>query len=336
MLETSEILLRFEPVNPPIRQTPKWAAAFCCAVAAIFLPVAALAQLSKAHIVVDSRTGKILEGRNYDDKLPVASLTKIVSACVVLDWTAARNSDNTALITVPQVALEQGGTNPLGLRAGDRISIRDALTSSLMASDNVAIYALAQSIGTEMWQADGGRAKSAVEFFIAQMNLLARARGMTRSKFLNPHGLDHDRNRGFSTAADMVKITVYALNKPAFNFIVSQQQREVSILRGREKRGFRIHNTNTLVSRADVDGVKTGRTTRAGDCLVTSARKPDKIQKLDGNRQLRTPYHLIIVTLDSRDRFGQTATLISSGWAKYEAWLAAGLPASARDRLDLP
>ncbi|MEM1296767.1 MAG: serine hydrolase, partial [Verrucomicrobiota bacterium] len=252
------------------------------------LPVLALGQSSKAHIIVDTRTGKILDGRNYTDKLPVASLTKVVTASVVLDWTTARNSDINALMIVPAEAFLENGANPLGLRAGDRISIRDGLSSALMASDNVAAYTLAKHIGTEMWQMDGGKARSGVEFFVTQMNLLAEARGMTRSRFVNPDGSDAGRNKGYSTAADMVRITAYAIKKPSFNFIASQKQRDVSFQRGAEKLAFRIYNTNTLLEQFGVDGVNTGRTNSAGDCLITSVRKPDRIEQLPGNRQIRT------------------------------------------------
>tara|TARA_R110002096_G_scaffold273422_2_gene467206 strand:- start:9564 stop:10535 length:972 start_codon:yes stop_codon:yes gene_type:complete len=301
-----------------------------------FLPAFVTGQSSKAHIVVDSRTGKILEGKNYTDKLPVASLTKVVTACVVLDWTTARNSDMNTLMTVPAEAFVEAGANPLGLQAGDRISIRDGLGSALMASDNISAYTLAHHIGTEMWQVDGGKARSAIEFFVSQMNLLAEARGMSRSNFVNPDGYDGGRAKGVSTAADMARITNYAIKKPSFNFIVGQKQRDVSFMRGPEQLAFRIYNTNTLLEQFGVDGVKTGRTSRAGDCLITSVRKPDRIEILPGNRQLRTPYHLIIVVLDSTDRFRETTSLISRGWGKYESWLAAGLPMSAKDKLDMP
>lgn len=303
---------------------------------ASLLPVLAMGQSSKAHLVVDTRTGKILEGRNYTDKLPVASLTKIVTACVVLDWTTARNSDINSLMRVPAEAFVEAGANPLGLQAGDLISIRDGLSSALMASDNIAAYTLANHIGTEMWQMDGGKARSGVDFFVSQMNLLAEARGMSRSKFVNPDGYDGGRDKGFSTAADMVRITAYAIKKPSFNFIVGQKQRDISFQRGTEKLAFRVYNTNTLLEQFGVDGVKTGRTNRAGDCLITSVRKPDRIELLPGNRQLRTPYHLIIVVLDSSDRFRETTNLIARGWGKYDSWLAAGLPMSAKDKLEMP
>lgn len=298
----------------------------------------AVAQSSSAYLVIDSRTRKVLIGENYDKKLPVASLTKIATACVVLDWLTAVDGDNNAYIEIPPQVVGLGGANPLSLQPGDRLTVRDALFSALMASDNAAALALAEHFGNEMWRRSGANARSGAEYFVGQMNELAKAKGMTRTKFVNPHGLDHDRawRNGESTAADMARITLYALEKPSFNFFVAQTERDISFLRGGQQLSFRIFNTNTLLGRLGVEGVKTGRTTKAGDCLVTSVRKTDRIEELPDNRRIRTPYHLIIVTLNSQDRFAQTTNLIHQGWAAYDAWLAAGLPIGRGDVIEMP
>ena len=292
-------------------------------------PNTAKAQASAASLVIDSRTGKVLVGEDFNKKLPVASLTKIATACVAIDWLTATNGDRNAYMSVPAEVTGLGGANPLNLRPGDRITVRDGLFSSLMASDNAAALTLAHHIGGQMWSRAGTRADSEVSYFVEQMNELAKAKGMTRTKFVNPHGLDHGRsrrNQGYSTAADIARIALYASEKPTFNFFVAQKERDLSYLRGAQKLSFRIFNTNKLLGQLGVDGTKTGRTTQAGDCLVLSARKDDKIVELADNRRIRTPYHIIIVTLNSQDRFGQGASLIHQGWSAYEQWLAAGLP----------
>lgn len=295
-----------------------------------FGPIGAAAQTSEAFLVIDTRTGKVLVGDNFNDKLPVASLTKIATACVVIDWLTATEGDRNAYISVPNSIRDLGGANPLNLQPGDRITVRDALFSSLMASDNASALTLAEHFGEDMWRRTGARARSGLEFFVEQMNELAKAKGMTRTRFVNPHGLDHGRDRGFSTAADMARLSLYALEKPSFNFFVAQKDREISYYRGQQKLSFRIGNTNKLLGQLGVEGVKTGRTTRAGDCLILSARKDDRIEELPDNRRLRTPYHIIVVTLNSQDRFAQGASLIHQGWAAYEQWLAEGLPLSGR------
>ncbi|MFT5466705.1 MAG: D-alanyl-D-alanine carboxypeptidase (penicillin-binding protein 5/6) [Verrucomicrobiales bacterium] len=298
----------------------------------------AQAQTSDAYLVIDSRTGKVLVGEDIDKKLQIASITKVATACVVLDWLTATKGDRNAYMTVPASVSTLGGANPLNLQAGDRLTIRDGLFSALMASDNAAALTLAEHIGNEMWSRTGSRARSGLDFFVEQMNELAKAKGMTRTKFVNPHGLDHERTRGYSSAADIARISLYALEKPSFNFFVAQTERDISYLRGQQKLSFRIGNTNKLLGQLGVEGVKTGRTTRAGDCLVLSARKDDKIVELADNRRIRTPYHIIVVTLNSEDRFGQGASLIHQGWAAYEQWLNDGLPLSGRgeDVVKLP
>lgn len=290
------------------------------------------AQNSSAYLVIDSRTGKILVGKDYNDKLPVGSITKIAAACVVLDWLTATNGDRNAYMTVPNGVATLSGANPLGLQPGDRLTIRDGLFSALMASDNAAALTLADHIGTEMWRRTGARANSGVDFFVEQMNELAKAKGMTKTRFYNPHGLDgaSRRKQGYSSAADVARISLYALEKPSFNFFVAQTERDISYHRGGQKLSFRIFNTNKLLGQLGVDGVKTGRTTKAGDCLVLSARKDDKIVQLEDNRRIRTPYHLIVVTLNSDDRFRQGQNLIHQGWIAYDQWLAGGLVLSRK------
>ena len=290
-------------------------------VIATSLLASAWAQSSRAYIAVDSRTKKIIFGEHYDDKLPVASLTKVVSACVALDWLTATQGDNSRLIPISPVAVAAQGGNPLALQAGDQISYRDALASALMASDAVAMWAVSEAIGLEMWQRGGGKASDAVSFFVAQMNALAQSKGMTRSLFVNPHGDDSGRKKGYSTAGDMARIGIYALEKPSFNFIVQQQTRDIAFYRAGQEMRFRIFNTNELLGKDDCDGVKTGRNTRAGDCFLASARRKDEITPLENNAQLRIPYHLVLVTLNSQDRFGQMAQLIPRAFAEYDRWI---------------
>jgi D-alanyl-D-alanine carboxypeptidase (penicillin-binding protein 5/6) len=281
----------------------------------------ARAQDSRAYIAVDTRTKKILMAKNADERLPVASLAKVVSACVALDWWTATQGDLARLVTVSPRAAAVDGGNPLGLAAGDQISCRDAVASALMGSDAVSIWAVAEAVGLEMWQRDGGKASDAVDFFLRQMNALAASQGMSRSVFVTPHGEDLGRKRTLSTAADMARIGIYASEKPAFNFFVQQTEREVAVYRSGQESRFRIYNTNELLGKVDCDGIKTGRSPRAGDCFLASARRKDDITPLEGNAQLRIPYHIVLVTLGSQDRFGQMAALIPAAFAEYDRWI---------------
>ncbi|MEM0969372.1 MAG: serine hydrolase [Verrucomicrobiota bacterium] len=291
---------------------------------------------SRAYIVVDVRSKKIVKAYKEEERLPVASLAKIVTACVVDDWMDATGEDRSSYMVVPQEALQITAGNPLNLVPGDRITVRDALFSSMIASDNVAALTLADYVGLQMWRRNGGRASDSQSFFVAQMNALANARGMERSNFVNPHGMDDRKGKGVSTAADMARITFYAIQKPSLNFIVRQKHRDVSFLRGEEALRFRLFNTNELVGEHGVDGFKTGRTLRAGDCLVVSARRADEVTALSEGRQQRIPYHLIIVTLGSADRFGQAKRLIDSGFFEYERWIKGNRQVHPQEILAMP
>src|SRR5205823_8591829 len=126
---------------------------------------------------------------------------------------------------------------------------------------------------------------------------------MERTRFSNPHGIDTDvKPTPFSTAADLARLTRYATSKPAFRFYVSQKERQIAFERGKEKKAYMLRNTNELLGTAGVDGVKTGKTARAGDCLILSAHREAEIQK-DGGRTKVTPRNRIIVMLGSANRF---------------------------------
>jgi D-alanyl-D-alanine carboxypeptidase (penicillin-binding protein 5/6) len=147
---------------------------------------------------------------------------------------------------------------------------------------------------------------------------------MDRTRFSNPHGIDTDvRPMPFSTAADVARLTRYAMSKPAFRFYVSQKERQISFERGKQKKAYMLRNTNELLGTNGVDGVKTGKTARAGDCLILSAHREAEIQK-QGEHTRVTPRNLIIVMLGSANRFTEGGQLLNRGWELYDQWAAAG------------
>lgn len=291
---------------------------------------------SRAFIVVDTLTKKIILSHEPDAKVPVGGLVAIATACVAEDWLEATKGDRNVLIPVPPGAALLEGGNPLNLLPGDFISVRDALFSTLIGSDNLAALTLAEHIGLQMWRKNGGKATSAVDFFVSQMNALAEANGMTRTVFMNPHGLDDRRGRGLSTAADIARLTLYAIQKPSLNFIVRQEFRDVTYYRNNQPITLRLFNTNKILGQEGVEGFKTGRTARSGECLVASSRRPDEVRPLDANRNERIPYHLIVVTLNSTDRFQQTLQLIQAGFLEYERWIKGTRQLAANEVLAMP
>lgn len=297
-------------------------------------PRALVPASSKAFIVVDTTTRKIILSQDADLRLPVGSLAAVATACVADDWLEATKADRSVLIPIPQDAIHVTGGNPLNLSPGDFISVRDAMFSMLIGSDNLSALALAAHVGVQMWRQDGGKAKSAVDFFVDQMNALAVKQGMTRTVFVNPHGMDE--RRGVSTAADMARLTLYAIQKPSLNFIVRQEFRDVTFFRNGQPNNLRLYNTNKLLGQEGVEGFKTSGTPRSGESFVASARRPDEVRPLDANRLERIPYHLVAVTLNSTDRFQQTIQLIATGFVEYERWIKGSRQLMSNEVLSLP
>jgi D-alanyl-D-alanine carboxypeptidase (penicillin-binding protein 5/6) len=248
-------------------------------------------------------------------------LTKIATAMVVLDWSEASSSDLGALATVPDGAAQVGGQGTI-LQPGDRCSLRDLLYAALMQSDNAAALTLADHVG----QAIGGSG-SPVDSFVVQMNALARTKGMKNTKFLNPHGLDNlERSVPYSSAADLAKLTSYAMANSAFRFYVSQRERKIAILSASgASSAYLLRNTNELLGINAIDGVKTGSTARAGQCvIISSAQPPDSRQ--EGETHIITPRRLNVVVLNAANRFPLAQGLLARGWQLYDAWAAAGRP----------
>ena len=301
---------------------------------AIFFTAVGQSQTASAYILIDHTSGHVLESYKADEKRPIASLTKIATAKVVLDWAAKTGSDLAQFVAIPAQALNSGGINPMGLQPGDEVSYRDLIYAALLQSDNTAATALAYAVG-ESLRAQGGSAVSDLgpaETFVSQMNALARQLRMERTLFVNPHGLEPQRGlQPYSTAADVAKLTVYAVGDPGFRFYVSQKERKVAIRRGGQVLGYLLRNTNELLGSNGVDGVKTGTTAKAGQCIVLSSQHEPEI-KQDGGTTLVTPRRVDVVILGSADRISAASQLLGRAWGLYEQWAAAGRPLTEAKR----
>lgn len=154
---------------------------------------------------------------------------------------------------------------------------------------------------------------------MVQMNALARRLSMNQTLFLNPHGLDTtERKPPYSTAVDTALLTRYAVSKPSFRFYVSQKERRITFTRGDGSQSqYLLKNTNELLGIDAIDGVKTGKTRKAGECLILSAARPPDSKK-EGNTYTITPRRLIVVLLGSTDRFNTAAELLKRGWKIYD------------------
>lgn len=215
---------------------------------------------AEAVFVTDLSSGTELFAMNADAPLPPASLTKIVSALVVLE--RAKLDDAIEILEDDLVSPEE---SQVGLKAGDRLTVRDLLFGMLIPSGNDATLALARHVGASAVD-EPVSAERAVEEFVALMNGKATTLGATASHFANPTGIDSDGH--VMSAKDIAVVTAAALQDPLFSEIVGTSSAVLSseVL----PEGYSVTTTNVLLTEGAVTGVKTGTTARAGGCLVTS------------------------------------------------------------------
>jgi D-alanyl-D-alanine carboxypeptidase (penicillin-binding protein 5/6) len=249
-------------------------------------PLIPLEVSAASAILLDPETGAVLFARNPDDLRPPASTTKILTALVILE--RGRLSD---MVTVSRAAAQVGGQQ-MGLRAGQRLSLRDLLVAMLIQSANDAAVAAAEHVG-------GG-----LPGFVAMMNETARELGLHESRFANPHGLDEPGH--YTSARDLARLAQVALEDPVFAEIVRMSEARLTVWQpGRNGRLLPrvrvVRSHNRLLGRLDgADGVKTGYTGGAGRCLVASASR-------EGQR-------LIAVLLNDPHRWSDAAVLLEYGF----------------------
>ena len=213
-----------------------------------------------AVFVADLSTDTELFALNSDAPLPPASLTKIVSALVVLE--RSRLDETIEILEGDLVSPEE---SQVGLKAGDRLSVRDLLFGMLIPSGNDATLALARHVGASVL-GETASPQRAVEEFVSLMNVKATDLGATASHFKNPTGIDSDGH--VMSARDVAVVTAAALQNPLFSEIVGTT---TAVLRSEVlPEGYTVTTTNLLLVEGVVTGVKTGTTARAGGCLVTS------------------------------------------------------------------
>jgi D-alanyl-D-alanine carboxypeptidase (penicillin-binding protein 5/6) len=284
---------------------------------------------AQAYVIIDSKTGNVFEAKEPKAKRQIGSLTKIATACVVVDWAEHRGGDMNEKVAIPPAAFVGIRENNIGFEPGDEITLRDLMYAALVQSDNIAAFTLAAHVGSKISQVVPAQpAKKAklgpVDTFVAQMNALAVQLKMERTRFVNPHGIDENvKPLPYSTAEDMARLTRYAMSKAAFRFYVSQRERQISFEHAGKARGYLLKNTNELVGQSGIDGVKTGKTARAGDCLILSAaREPDVQHTAQGTAVFDR--RIIVVLLGSPNRFGEGMGLVNRGWQLYNSWAAGG------------
>jgi serine-type D-Ala-D-Ala carboxypeptidase (penicillin-binding protein 5/6) len=291
---------------------------------------------AESYVIIDSQTGFILRAQEANQKRQIGSLTKIVTAAVVLDWVEHRGGNLNQVVSIPSQAFAGISENPIGFQPGDQITLRDLLYAALIQSDNIAAYTLAYYVGEQVsaiLPAEGESKASPADTFVGQMNALAKDLKMEHSRFVNPHGIDANvRPMPYSTATDMARMARYVMNKASFRFYVSQKERKISFHRAGRQLNYLLRNTNELLGRDGIDGVKTGQTARAGGCLILSSSRQNEVVQ-DGRLTTVYPRHVILVLLGSANRFEEGAQLLSYGWQLYDQWAATGRRVDDPDKL---
>lgn len=223
----------------------------------------------EAGIVMDAESGAVLYAKNIDGKAYPASITKILTTLVALE-----NGSMDDIVTVSADAVNgiPYGYAHVGLKAGEEITLKDALYAVLLASANEASYAVGESVGTKV----SGNAESGYEWFLAQMNTRAKELGAVNSNFVNTNGLENEEH--YTTARDMALITrELLLNHPEFETISQTLQYTIPPTKMEEEpRTFQqvhqmFYEGNDYFNPRVIAG-KTGYTDLARNTLVTCAQ----------------------------------------------------------------
>ncbi len=217
---------------------------------------------SDCLLLVSTDNGEVIFSKNANKQTAPASLTKVITAIVVLE----NCSDLTATVTVPESCIREldgTGSSLGGIMVGEQLTVYDLLCCLMLVSANESATTLADYVS------GGDRVK-----FVAMMNEVAERLGCTNSHFENPHGLDHENQ--YVTATDMAKFITHAMTFPAFEEIVA---RKTYVLPETNLQQSRIlHSSNYMMNSAYKDyyckyvkGGKTGSTSNAGRCFVAVA-----------------------------------------------------------------
>lgn len=236
-------------------------------------------------VLADLDTGQVLFDLHRNERRPIASVTKIMTALLVVERT-----DLTDVVTVSEAAAsgQVSGVSGLGLVAGERIRVDELLYALLLQSANDAAEALAEHVS------------GSVDVFVEDMNARAEGLGMTRTMFTSPNGLD---DTGYSSAADLVRLTRAAYRSPGFPSVVATRFHTVESLDAKPRI---VQNRNVLLwLYPGAIGVKTGYTSPAGFCLVGAAQRGDE--------------RLVAVVLGAPgEPFSAAATLLNYGFDAFE------------------
>jgi len=249
-----------------------------------------LAENAKSAIMIETTTGEILYEKNIDEKYAPASMTKMMSLLLVMEYIEDGGMKLTDRVTVSENASGMGGSQ-IFLKTGEEMTVNDLLKGVSIASANDAVTALAE------------RVAGTTEEFVNMMNDKAKKLGLSNTHFKNVHGLDETGH--YSSAYDMAMI--------AKELVKHQKKIDYSsiyedYLREEKKEKVWLVNTNKLVRFYEgADGLKTGYTKEAGYCLTATAKR-------NGMRLIT----VVMGESDNSKRNSETMKMLDYGFEQYE------------------
>jgi len=241
---------------------------------------------AKSAIFIDSKTGQVLYEKNSHQKLPIASLVKVMTVLIALEH---KKMDDEYLVSQRAAQMEP---DKMLLIAGEKMTLKELLSGIFLVSANDAAEVLAE--GTT------GRR----EEFISMMNSKAKQLGMTDTYYVNPTGLDEDVNNSFSSAYDLVVLTRYLIRTYPEVVDISKTEHIYFPQTAKHQDYDMYSGINLLTTYSGVVGFKTGYTPEAGLTLITLARKNN--------------HEVIGVLLGSGDRRDEARELLDYSFAKLK------------------
>lgn len=257
---------------------------------------------AKAWAVADGKTGKLLWGAQASERRPTASTTKVMTAWIILQ--IAEEADAKVLdevVTFSERAAKTPGSTAR-LEAGEKVTVGQLLYGLMLPSGNDAAVALAEHFGPRFLTDDGKRPEAdGLALFVAEMNRQATELGLKETSYRDPHGLSREN---VTSTRDLARLAATAYRNERFRTLVSTPRYECKVrVPGGGERTAQWVNTNRLLGIDGYDGVKTGTTTPAGNCLVASGKRGGD--------------HLLVVVLGSSSvdgRYADTRNLFRWAW----------------------
>ncbi len=236
---------------------------------------------AKAALLVDVPSGTVLYAKDADKPLPIASLTKLMTAHL-----AVQRTKPTDIITVPETNVTEVESRS-GLTKGQQFTADDLLAATMIASANDAAMTLAvQTAGS-------------FDAFVTEMNRETKRLGMTDSHFANPTG--YDSGDSYASARDLAILARAVMQEPRIRAVVASKERVIKAVDGTE---FKLQTTDELLGGyLPIAGLKTGTTDAAGECLVSVLQSGDR--------------EVLAIVLNSPSRFQENKSMLDWSLRSY-------------------